>query len=482
MKKGYHAYININNLESILKTEEQKTDKLKKAFHQLDTYVASIENAVKRYAEIAEVEKLTASRIHIYFVGKDTDEKLQRKLFETLALSYYLADFVSTKISKYNNVADYGVAIGVDYGDFTLFNFEDEESGIEEQTSIGSPANRAAKLQSYTESGRISISNNVYDALISDIKRLFFGRSQITLEVAKKYADLTAYDCALSELHEFFNGTEYVRHCQQAGQFAYERAMSTDISEVVFSKARHKVDYSKLYLRNNKELEGIMVFADIRGFTRKFDPEGKNLPAMKVATQKILKAMHDCVIAEDGVHVQFQGDRISAFFHEYEGEEQDYIIRAYKCALSFLDAVTSLNREPDVRIALGSDKLCLGVGCANGTIYATRVGLKNNKDNIAMGETVRMADYAEDNIAGVGVEARKSEIAVTSNCYALLTVSKEPLSKKIKGCFRKRGNHYICETSLNSIIGQEMERVERNNYEEAKTATTVRPWSRDHHI
>ncbi len=33
MQKGYHFYVNINNLEAILSKEEKETDELRKAFH-----------------------------------------------------------------------------------------------------------------------------------------------------------------------------------------------------------------------------------------------------------------------------------------------------------------------------------------------------------------------------------------------------------------------------------------------------------------
>lgn len=478
MVKGYHVYININNLDDILSKEESKTDELKKAFHQLDTYVATVENYISRKGAKGVVEKLTASRLHLYFICEEDDIFMQNEVFKTIAFSYHMAEYISKKIAKYNNVLNYGIGVGVDYGDFTIFTFEEKDTGIKEITSIGYPANRAAKLQSITKSGKVAISNNVHDMLNSDLHRVFFGNELEYQRATLRYAEMTVSDCKLEDLENFFADEDY----DSDEEFARNRANSIDISEVEFSDSRKKVDYSELTLRNNRQIEGIMLFADIRGFTKKFGPTGENLPKMKKATEKILRALYQCVRDEDGVHVQFQGDRISAFFHEHNSEEGDYIIRAYRCALSIIDAVSELNQSQEIKDALGDQRLCVGVGCGCGDIYATRLGMKNQKDNIAMGQTVQEADFAEDNVAGVGVGANSTEIAVTEECYNRLSDSKNPLSKVIKVAFSKREKHYIDSKGLEEIIDSEEKKRERNNYEEAKKTTTVKPWKRKYHL
>lgn len=478
MEKGYHIYININNLDDILRKEESKTDELRKAFHQLDTYVATIENYILRKGAKGVVEKLTTSRLHLYFICEEDDISMQNEVFKTIAFSYHMAEYISKKIAKYNNVLNYEIGVGVDYGDFTIFTFEENNTGIEEITSIGYPANRAAKLQSITKSGKVAISNNVHDMLASDLHRVFFGRELEYQSATLRYTEMKVSDCELEELEELFADEDY----DADEEFARNRANKIDIKEVKFADSRKKVDYSELTLRNNRQIEGIMLFADIRGFTKKFDPEGENLPKMKKATEKILNALYQCVRDEDGVHVQFQGDRISAFFHEHNSDEGDYIIRAYKCALSIIDAVSELNQSKEIKDALGDQKLCVGIGCSTGDIYATRLGMKNQKDNVAMGQTVREADFAEDNVAGVGVGANSTEIAVTEECYNRLSDSKNPLSKVIKDTFSKRGQHYIASKGLVDIVDSEEKKRERNNYEEAKRTTTVKPWKRNYHL
>lgn len=66
-KFGIHFYINIDNLEQILIIDENKNDELKHSFHQLDTFIASIEKFVEFFSENCIVEKFTTSRLHIYY-------------------------------------------------------------------------------------------------------------------------------------------------------------------------------------------------------------------------------------------------------------------------------------------------------------------------------------------------------------------------------------------------------------------------------
>lgn len=75
-KFGIHFYINIDNLEQILIIDENKNDELKHSFHQLDTFIASIEKFSETFLEDCVVEKFTTSRLHIYYrVECDDDGK-----------------------------------------------------------------------------------------------------------------------------------------------------------------------------------------------------------------------------------------------------------------------------------------------------------------------------------------------------------------------------------------------------------------------
>ncbi len=476
MFSGLHFYVNINNLDSILKKEERETDFLKKAFHQMDTFVSTMEYYVE--STNVKVEKLTGSRLHFYVpcTVEDRDDILDA--LRVVAMAYHLAGYISTNIGKYKNVANYRIGSGMDYGDYTEFEFSDKESEIEELTTIGSPANRAAKLQTNTEDGRLSVSKEVYDLLPDDCSDLFLENEDLSLLVKKKYADLRVYSCSLRELHEFFadEDSRYSDSISEMEDWAFERAQKTNLGDIQENGVRKLLDFNDLSLRNCKTLDGIMLFADIRGFTKKFDPDGSNLPEMKQATQIILSQMNKCVHADDGVHVQFQGDRISAIFHKFDGEKADYVFRAFRCAFRLIDMVKELNKNEVIIEAIGDQKLKIGIGMASGDIFATRLGKRNVKDNVAMGETVKEADYAEDEVAGNQI-GMASEIAATKGCYGLLDDSDSKEAAHIKSAFTTRGERfYVSRLGWEDVAKKIDATRQEDNHKEASRRTSVKPW------
>ena len=105
--------------------------------------------------------------------------------------------------------------------------------------------------------------------------------------------------------------------------------------------------------------------------------------------------------------------------------------------------------------------------------------MKNQKDNVAMGQAVREADFAEDNVAGVNKRGTMTEIAVTKHCYRLLNQTKSELSKTIKKFFEEREGYYICNRGLAEVIDDRENEREKHNYESATRTTRAKPWKRN---
>ena len=170
-------------------------------------------------------------------------------------------------------------------------------------------------------------------------------------------------------------------------EFAKDFANDTNFGEINFSDTRTKVSFEGLSLINSKHIDDAAVlYADIRGFTNKVDEE--RLSDIHQLTQRVLSGMNKAVVKEDGVHVQFQGDRESALFHQFSNESNNYAMRAFFSALRMVDMVAEINTTKY------DDKLNIGIGISLGDVFATRVGLKFHKDNVLMGETVKQADTA----------------------------------------------------------------------------------------
>lgn len=468
-KAGIHFYININNLNSIIKKEEKNNDDLSKTFHALDTYTKTIERFANEYKDI-EIEKFTTSRYHFY-VPYQEDANTLNAVFDIMAFSGALASELNN-IGKYKSISKFEIGIGADFGQYTEFEFSDPESEIEEMTTIGSPANRAAKLQSECGAGKVLISKALYDILPQEMQSWFSGNGILSNKLAIKYNDLTVYETMnIVKL----TSNQYEKRKKRLLDNANECANSTNLSEIIFSESKSKVDFTPLSLKNSKWAdEAIVLFSDIRGFTHKVD--NGDLPEIKQLTQLVLSGMNKAIRKESGTHVQFQGDRESAIFNSYKDEPNNAILRAIFAAMRIIDMVEELNADRK------EDKIRVGIGCSIGQIFATRIGIRGNKFNVIMGETVKEADIAEDCVAGATFQSNGTEIAITYKLYNALNQIDNKQSKELLKLFEKRNSggqiYYICKDGYKAfknrmdIISQDKNATRANNN------NGIRPWGK----
>lgn len=473
MKKvveGIHFYININNLNGIIKKDEKMHDDLRRVFHAIQTFIATIE---KFAIELnIEVEKFTSSRLHFYLPCNENDYETKAiSMLELVVFSRCLATHMST-IGKYQSLANFTIGAGADLGLFTTFEFADPDSEIEEMTTIGSPANRAAKLQSLCEDGKILVSKEIYDILPKSLHSIFYGDGRTSALLAVKYTELTAYKATINEIKPYLSEKYCIRETRCLN-FASEIANKTNFSEINFSEAKAQIDFSFLSLANSKYSDdSVVLFSDIRGFTNKVD--NGNLSDIKQLTQTVLSGMNKAVRKHQGSHVQFQGDRESAIFNRYNDETHDFAFRAILSAMKMLDMVDEINSLRP------TDKLNIGIGCAFGNIFGTRVGLRGRKFNVIMGQTVKAADTAEDEVAGAHIENASTEIAITSELFDYLLTLPDKQAKFIKSNFVKRSyagkSYYICTTrfskyqnELDNVALKQNSTIAKNNY-------GIKPW------
>ena len=443
-KFGVHFYINIDNLEQILIIDENKNDELKHSFHQLDTFIASIEKFSESFPEDCVVEKFTTSRLHIYYRvkcdedGKSKEVSLKNaivRVFQIICFSRCLVEKLKS-LGKYKNAPKFKIGVGIDIGNFVEFEFKDDE--FTELTTIGSPANRAAKLQSVIANDRdndILISKAFFDVVqkyIPEIASKFFGRGDLSSKIVVKayYYDLTAYGGSIKEIEEVIAQYSSWNKRKDAGlDFAEQKANQTNYGDIDFTSARKPIDFNTLSLRAPKVVEGAMFYSDIRGFTNKVDMS--KLQEAERFTKTVLEMMYNCEQADAGVHIQFQGDRDSVVFYNHSHMSKNYAVSAVMAGMKMLDGIDNINKSRN------TDKINIGIGIAIGNIFLSRLGLKNGKFNIALGQTVRDADEAEDEKAGTRKEGQLSEIAITSEVFQYISsLAKDNiLAKNIINCF-----------------------------------------------
>lgn len=394
-KEGCHFYINIANLNEVVAKEEERTENVKHAVHALDTFFSSIEvYGNQKYSKTFVVEKVTGARLHMY-VEDDVNEAYT-SIMDIAVYAYALSTYLSKNVGKYKSLLDFEIQIGCCYGEFYDFIFKMEDR--EEETTIGYAANYAAKLQNITDVGFISISENIYQQIDNEHKSLFIMKRSNRIS---KYGQLCYYTANLSK----FKKTERI---ERMLEYAKEVAYRVNLGELNFSYPSSKINLDYLTKKESRKIEGIPLFADVRGFTSQFEKDDSNLLQMAKKTQDILMSMYK-IINKKGTHVQFQGDREFALYHNY-GD--------YNCCE---DAVLAGMRIID---EVHEYQVCVGVGQSFGKMFVSKIGARGEKDIVVLGQTVIEADGFEDDYA------KENQLVIGTEIYQVLKAKNSQLASR----------------------------------------------------
>ena len=182
------------------------------------------------------------------------------------------------------------------------------------------------------------------------------------------------------------------------------------------------LNYNNLTMTEGKKLVGVPLFADIRNFTKQFDSLDANLEEMAIKTSRILRTMYDVVVNGEGVHIQFQGDREMALFHNI------------------------------------NNGITIGVGSSFGNLIATKFGARGNKDNILLGRTINEADSLEDK------GAKEGEIVISKKLYEVL--KKE--NRELASVFTFRDEYYVTSCGHKQFIYKTQCKEAKKNTENNK--------------
>ena len=388
--KGLHFYINISNFDKVVLEEEQWSGSVNHSIHELDTFFSCIEVFGKEhFPDRFHVEKVTGSRLHMYVLGDIKDSFTV--VAEVSIFANRLTSYLNKEVSKYKMLINFAIQIGASYGTFYDFTFKTQD--VEEETSIGFAANYAAKLQGLSEKAHISISSNIFEILDDSYKSVF--RCLKSGKIRKFDQDYYA-TALINDLRSIIDITIDLEK-------ARKYANTLNLTDIVFSEARQKVDFSLLSKKSCKKLYGIPFYSDVRGFTEQFEEDDSNLEEMAYKTQRILTSMYSTVMEIGGVHIQFQGDREEALFHNYG--EYNCIEDAVQAGLRIIDKVQEF-------------QVSVGIGESIGRLFATKIGARGEKDNILLGSTVTTADHFEDELAD------KNQLVIATEIYEYLRTNK----------------------------------------------------------
>ena len=417
-QESIFTYINIANFDDVAEKEESATHEVGHSIHALDTFFSSVEAyGMKHYPGLFLVEKITGSRLHMYVVSDSIS-----LAFDIVSSVTKYADeltvYLKNNVSKYKMLVPFWIQVGACFGPFYEFEFKRKDA--DEMTTIGYAANYAAKLQNLTQPQHIMISEDMYDDLSSDQKQHF---RKVSPDVIRKYKQENCYDAEIKNLQVKYN---FRRDFERAEQLSNR----IDLQDMNFRSANQPLNYKDLSKTECKKITGIPLFADVRDFTIQFDEDGANLEEMAVKTQNILTAMYEVVEGRHGIHVQFQGDREMALFHDYSD---------YSCVV---DAVTAGLRIID---AIKGYQVSVGVGQSIGRLFAAKIGARGEKDNILLGRTVSEADKNEDEYAG------KNQLVLSTDLYEELKKKDSSLAALFK---KKNSEAYYTESGYRSYISQ----------------------------
>lgn len=434
--EGTHFYINVANFNDIILDEESKTGAVTHAIHALDTFFSSIEIFGKNQSKNFVVEKITGSRLHLYVV--DDIEPAFQIVKAVSAYAYKLAKYLNSDIPKYKTLKDFYINIGVACGKFYRFEFSTKD-GFSELTTIGYAANYAAKLQALTGLNRISISADIYNALPEREREHFENVKEPSI---KKYDQDKYY----TEPLFYMDSPATIMDADMSAVKAYVN--SNNLGDIEFSNVRAPLNFKNLSKTQCKKLEGIPVFADVRGFTSQFEADDSNLEEMAQKTQQILNAMYQVSSGHGGIHVQFQGDRELSLYHNIPGQTIGGMYQPErKC---FKSAILAAMRMIDV---IKPYAVHIGVGEDFGRLFATKIGAHGEKDNILLGETVILADVMEDK------HADEDQVAITIEVYNGLRTEDINLANQ----FKRVGDYYIATIGYQQYVSNVFSQQQRIN-------------------
>ncbi len=159
-------------------------------------------------------------------------------------------------------------------------------------------------------------------------------------------------------------------------------------------------------LLKGRDAEVSLVFSDIRGFSRISDRLG---PAGTVAwLSDVMGTLSDCVIARQGVLVDYIGDELIAMWGA-PVSQPDHARLACQAAIEMWRAIPALNER--WKAALG-EPFALGIGVNTGIARVGNMGSHRKFKYGPLGSTVNLASRAQG-----ATKYLKAEIVVTAAAY-----------------------------------------------------------------
>ncbi len=152
-----------------------------------------------------------------------------------------------------------------------------------------------------------------------------------------------------------------------------------------------------------RDAEVTILFADIRSYSSIAEKIG---PAQSLAwTYDVMGALSDCVLAEEGVLVDYQGDQVMAMWGA-PARQPNHAERAYRAAVAMLRVLPSLSQRWENQIGHATR---LGIGVNSGLARVGNVGSRHKFKYGPQGNTVNLASRVQGAARPLGADLLISE-------------------------------------------------------------------------
>ncbi len=409
---GAHVYVDVPNFAD-LATVVEDGDEYRRVIQAVHLY----EREVARIVEDALIfdgvrVHFQGAKLHaLFFRPIDDPAKIATQAVLLLVvLRHFVRYLFNPEFPKLPNLklsggADLGDAIGTKNG----------QRGDRELLFLGAPANYAAKILTGTSS--IRITKAVFEVLSEDLQAYFS-------EVEDARYNVTVYELGsvtTAEMEELLESADIVWDRDASLKRLKDDKLTYPLNRIEYSDAEVLIDIDSLGITNNKRVVAASVFGDVSGFTAHIDKastDEKRKKSLRLfhAIRKEMAA----VVRKDfkGVRVQFQGDRVQAFFHLPQGQEQSIARRAVETAIGLQSSMELVIKEllPEAK------SLGMAVGIDIGTTLVSKLGTHGHRDRICISDAVEEAARHEEGSAG-------GEIAISESIYTQLEEEVQKLFK-----------------------------------------------------
>ena len=388
---GAHVYSEIRNLATAVNDSTVDRKELIQAVHVYQREVARIAAAVG-----GVLIAFQGGRAHVLIYRPIRDAgKIAAKAID---LQLILDRFGIVFNEEFTNFKDLKIQSGSDIGD--AIGTRNGMDGDREKLFLGRPANHAAKLLGTAVDRRLT--DEMAGAIPTDKDELISENPDGAWKLRRVTVD---------ELAEILEDDDIEWSPEEARKRIQNDETAFPVEDVGLGGARQLIAFDDLSFYNSKEAAGATLYGDVSGFTRYID-DADTIEKQRAALREFHAIRHEmaAVVQKrdkgdyDGIRVQFQGDRVQAFFHVPVDSADGFCTEAVNAGIGLQSSFELVLKEqlPNI-VSLG-----IAVGVSQGETIVTKLGERGHRDRICLGGDVLRAEQNEERVD-------KKDIGISEN-------------------------------------------------------------------